>query len=243
MAARPITQLRRLARGWQGFPRAPPACYCLEAECLPACPLAAQPTLLPTPHHSKPSTIMSSPAPTPFPFVSRDPKTREPPRSDWEAFEHPCLRRFPDPDSIKLRSFLGRGTQGFVFEAKVGDKGPLTVKCVRTTTTLPSCFTKIHQPHQSRHTLFDLGFRGWCNRRELWTEHPREGYGRPRHEALGEVWKAGCWRALGGKGSGGRTGKRGEAGSTEQESGRLLPAGCCLLVASPRACLTSHAPT
>ncbi|KAH6630026.1 hypothetical protein B0J18DRAFT_87623 [Chaetomium sp. MPI-SDFR-AT-0129] len=72
---------------------------------------------------------MSSPTPTPFPFVSWDPKTGEPARSDWEAFEYPRLRRFPEPDSIKLRRFLGRGTQGFVFEAKVGDKGPLTVKC------------------------------------------------------------------------------------------------------------------
>ncbi len=76
---------------------------------------------------------MSSPAPTPFSFVSRDPRIGKPPRSDWEAFEHPRLRRFPDPDSLKLGRFLGRGTQGFVFKAKVGDKGPLTVKCVRTT--------------------------------------------------------------------------------------------------------------
>jgi hypothetical protein len=82
---------------------------------------------------------MSSTPATRFPFISQAPKIGDPPKSDWAAFEQPRLRRFPDPDGLKLRRFLGRGTQGFVFKAKIGEGRELTVKFVRLPGRPPVC--------------------------------------------------------------------------------------------------------
>ena len=72
--------------------------------------------------------------PTHMPFISPEPKLGDPPQSDWAAFEKPQLRRYPDPDGIRLRDFLGRGKEGFVFRAKTQTGDEVAVKFVRAYT-------------------------------------------------------------------------------------------------------------
>ena len=86
------------------------------------------------PHFTLPENmaVLSATA-THLPFISQDLKVGGvPPRSDWAAFEQPRLRRFPDPDGIRLKGFLGRGREGFVFRAETRKGCQVAVKFVRS---------------------------------------------------------------------------------------------------------------
>ncbi len=81
---------------------------------------------------------MVVPPETTLPFLSHEPKEGDP-SCQWQNFDTPKLREFPEASPLRWRGFIGAGEDGLVLRARTDDK-EVAVKIVSSKSILLAHF-------------------------------------------------------------------------------------------------------